>query len=166
MLDLPFLLSCMQQDRHVTTMWGPPNHILYVGALLCSTFSVTLALAVETEARPLITPPPLAPQLLYERDQITWAYISGDSSWYKNQKQTITSDGLRTDSPLTCPPGYTTSHDLGSQIQACCNSLQCVDDWETCIPYGGQCTDGLDCSLMYTSWLSWSVRRHNCIFRC
>ena len=54
--------------------------ILFAGLFALVTLNPTLALVVEREFRPLITPAPVVRNLLQERDVVTWAYVSGDTS--------------------------------------------------------------------------------------
>jgi len=62
-----------------------------------------------------------------------------------------------TDSPMTCPEGYTQTID-GDAINfiACCNAVTCYNDWHTCVDYGGTvCADPAICSQIYTAYTSW-----------
>ena len=67
-------------------------------------------------------------------------------------------------SPLTCQSGYScTSIYIG---WACCDEIQCAGDYRACADYGDNMCPGLDaseCSNIYTSILSWSVRERNAL---
>ncbi|KAE9375821.1 hypothetical protein N431DRAFT_207706 [Stipitochalara longipes BDJ] len=91
-----------------------------------------------------ITPAPPEPTYkaefeLAKRATDTWGYISGESN-----------------SPLTCPQGYTRTYDgEANNFVACCNAVVCNNDWHTCVPYGGtDCADAGICSEIYTSFTS------------
>lgn len=98
----------------------------------------------------VITPPPAFHAKLFKRALATCGYIRGNTA-----------------SPLTCVDGYnciTTAHAL--PVFACCNSIECIQDWGICQEYGAQDSCGGlppdSCSSIYGSVLKCSSEAPRC----
>ncbi|KAH7377275.1 hypothetical protein BKA66DRAFT_588825 [Pyrenochaeta sp. MPI-SDFR-AT-0127] len=106
-----------------------------------------------TSPKSIITSPPVFHADLFKRAIATCGYIRGNSA-----------------SPLTCPDGYncaTTAHAL--PVFACCNSIECINDWGVCQDYGqtdcqpqGIKLPASVCSSIYGSILSCSKENPHC----
>ena len=116
---------------------------------------------------PLITQAPrLDDRLLVARGDVsTCAFVSGDvrkspmSHFFQLQLRTDTHDLFHLDSPLTCPTSFSCTSTVQDLVGwACCDQIQCVANWYTCVDYGAQLcelNDPGECSSIYTSILSW-----------
>ena len=122
-----------------------------------------LTMIIDTARHPLIaqiTPGPKAPSraLLEGRAIDTCGFVSGDQSEFSIHTpiNSITLPRLITDSPLTCPAGYTCTVDAA--FFGCCGQLGCQSNWHACVPHDSpHCAgDNLSiCSRIYTSVLIW-----------
>ncbi|PVH93273.1 hypothetical protein DM02DRAFT_241492 [Periconia macrospinosa] len=99
----------------------------------------------------VITPPPAFHAEVFKRALATCGYIRGNTA-----------------SPLTCADGYncvTTAHRGAVPVFACCNNIECVQDWDTCQEYGQNICGGLpppSCSSIYGSVLKCSSEAPHC----
>ncbi|KAF1962078.1 hypothetical protein CC80DRAFT_588694 [Byssothecium circinans] len=100
-----------------------------------------------TSLKSVITPPPAFHAELFKRALATCGYIRGNTA-----------------SPLTCADGYncvTTSHAL--RVFACCNNIECIQDWGICQEYGAQNSyDGDIYSSIYGQILKCSSEAPHC----
>ncbi|KAH6870272.1 hypothetical protein BKA58DRAFT_173730 [Alternaria rosae] len=99
----------------------------------------------------LITPAPKLHDDIFKRSIATCGFIRGNSAL-----------------PVTCAENYnciTTQHlELGF---ACCNNVECLDDWTTCRPYGqtdcfGYALPEDTCTSIYGSILQCSQQAQQC----
>ncbi|EMD69090.1 hypothetical protein GGP41_004895 [Bipolaris sorokiniana] len=99
-----------------------------------------------------ITPAPLAHEDVFKRAVGTCGFIRGDSA-----------------SPVTCGAGYNCVTTLRAQYAfACCNNVECIDDWSVCRPFGQKDCMGNNlpddtCSRIYGSILQCSEAAPYCV---
>ncbi|EMD96184.1 hypothetical protein COCHEDRAFT_1069667, partial [Bipolaris maydis C5] len=99
-----------------------------------------------------ITPAPLAHEDVFKRAIGTCGFIRGDSA-----------------SPVTCGAGYNCVTTIRAQFAfACCNNIECINDWSICRPFGqtdcmGNNLPDDTCSRIYGSILQCSEAAPYCV---
>ncbi|XP_014559451.1 hypothetical protein COCVIDRAFT_24177 [Bipolaris victoriae FI3] len=99
-----------------------------------------------------ITPAPLAHEDVFKRAIGTCGFIRGDSA-----------------SPVTCGAGYNCVTTVRAQYAfACCNNVECINDWSVCRPFGqtdcmGNNLPDDTCSRIYGSILQCSEAAPYCV---
>ena len=122
-------------------------------------------------AKSIITPPPAFHGKLFRRAIATCGYIRGNSG--TNISVPSAADPtlgliILLASPLTCPDSYNCiTTIIAHEAFACCNSIECLDNWGLCQNYGENNCQGYNldadiCSSIYGSILRWYVLTYIC----
>ncbi|OAL57306.1 hypothetical protein IQ07DRAFT_675343 [Pyrenochaeta sp. DS3sAY3a] len=104
-----------------------------------------------TVVQSVITPPPVVHGELFKRAVATCGFVRGNSA-----------------SPLTCPENYNCISTVRAQPAfACCDSIECLNNWGLCNNFGVSDCNGFDlpagsCSSIYGSILSCSSEAPYC----